>query len=42
MLDTYRQLLRERLPEKRVLHCLSVAETMLMIGKPLRLDPIEL
>ena len=42
MLDTYRQLLRERLPEKRVLHCLSVAETMLMIGKPLRLDPIAL
>lgn len=38
VLETYRDLLRERLPEKRVLHCLSVANQAMDIGLQLGLD----
>lgn len=37
-LETYRNLLRERLPEKRVLHCFSVASQAQQMGLPLGLD----
>jgi predicted HD superfamily hydrolase involved in NAD metabolism len=38
----YKALLRERLPEKRLLHTLSVAQQALLIGQVAGLDPAEL
>ena len=41
-LKTYQNLLRDRLPEKRLLHCLSVASQAMEIGVPLGLDSMAL